>query len=152
LRVHLSDILLPVLTAALFLIGCPAKETPQAYGSYNIGVCSTTKLFVTAATVSFTAEQFSIIAEADGPNLAHAVVPNWVFSFVTEKNGQRVYKTQINGHEDQVIVSTKDGILSGDFLIEGEVKAHLHGKQGTPETLGADGAPEYTYCTGEPAS
>jgi len=147
LKSHILATLGVFLLGVCLLGGC--KKTDPGYGSYNVGVCTPDHLFIVASTVEFTADTFSIVAEADGPANASAVNPPWVFQFQSAGgDGMRHYKSEVNEHVDYLEVWVKSGELFATFQ-SGDRHASVHGKPGKAETLANDGRALYTECTGD---
>lgn len=128
----------------LLLVGCK----PAIYGGYNIGVCnvSNTDGFL-ESHVEITADTFSIVANAYGPELVDKLDTPLVFKFVGEESGARKYEATVNGHVDDVIVGLDGDMLNGLFIMAGKPEAKLHGHLGLLKDVGSEGLSEYeNFC------
>ena len=146
----LKHLLFSAVAVAALLFGACHKDL--GYGTYNIGVCTPTKNLVAASTVDFEADTFTVLGDAEGPQIVNKREHPLIFKFQKETSQGRLYVGQVNGHEDTVVIQVRKGELFGTFTpADINTTATLHGHKGTFDTLGQDGTGEYDYCTGGPA-
>ncbi len=130
--------LLIAVPLAFILAGCSYLK--GNYGTYNVGVCN---IQFVASHLDVSAKEIKVLAVATSPKDIIVVPEAIVLRYDKTVNSKRVY---LRGNGAEMDIVLKDGELSGEFVVDGQKVASLHGFKGEQANLGEAGKKEAQAC------